>query len=248
MISNDLMPITNKVRNDINTVLITCVLFSIICMFYCSCNSNKVGDKYESYQEAVRAYDFAEAHKMLDKLHEEALSSDFDEEKDKYEVAASYIFNAEAKFLCAKGDKESMNRIIFLLSDFPSDGVPIPEGTKYTNDGDLFYRHEKHEEYIRFASRLNQNCNSLIDLAIANHNWELAEKTLPFYKMVPDPIKEKQDDEEAEKKWKKEVGGTKWIYKEHTMTYSNIDKLRAIEKLNKAIDDGVFPNVTKHIN
>lgn len=31
------------------------------------------------------------------------------------------------------------------------------------------------------------------------------------------------------------------------MHYSNLDKKKAIDKINKAIDDGVFPNITKHI-
>jgi len=37
------------------------------------------------------------------------------------------------------------------------------------------------------------------------------------------------------------------IYKRHEMKYSWKEKESAIEKINKAIDDGVFPDVTKHI-
>ena len=212
-----------------------------------SCSANKNESKYETYQEATRAYDFESAHKILDQMQKDYLSEgllidiDLDGKKMQYEKAFDYIFNAEAKYLCAKGDNESLNRIIFLLSDIPVEGVAIPEGTVYTRRYDMDNQIESHEKYINSATKLNQKCDNLVDLAIAYHSWSLVELVLPFYKMIPDVIKEGRDSEEEKrtKHWP--------IYKKQVMTYSNIDKDRAIKKINEAIDNRVFPAMTEHI-
>lgn len=206
---------------------------------------------YESYQEAARAYDFKAAHKILDELQEDYLSekssSKKEKKKDIYDRACDDLFKYEALYLCSKGDKESLDRVVFLLSEFPIEGNALPEGTKYTYDLEFGFHDEEdsqynqHNLYIKSVSRFNQACNILLDLSIAQHIFSLAEKVLPLFKSVPFPIEDFETDIEATKK----SGET--IYKRHEMKYSWKEKESAIEKINKAIDDGVFPNVTEHI-
>ena len=204
---------------------------------------------FETYQEAVKSRDFESAHiilnKMLDNYHNKEvtpysdswLSSNDRHYKEKaykeemlkaYKEGVDYVFNAEVLYLCSLGDKESLDRIVFLLSDFKIDGSPIPEG-EY-NGLHLPSKSEKeHNEYISSVSYFNSKCNKLIDLSIARHFYGLAERVIPLYKSIPDEIDPYS--------WDKLV-----------MKYSDVDKERAIEKINKAIDDGVFPNITQHIN
>ena len=206
---------------------------------------------YDSYQEAARAYDFVAAHKILDELQEDFLSEKSsykrEKKKDVYDRACDDLFKSEALYLCAKGDKESIDRVVFLLSELPIEGNALPEGTKYENDLDFGFhsddnsQYNQHNLYIKSVRRFNQACNTLVDLSIAQHNYSLAEKVLPLFKSIPFPIEDFETDVEASKK------AGKTIYKRHEMKYSWKEKESAIEKINKAIDDGVFSDVTNHI-
>lgn len=234
----------NKLETKIAYVLFVALLLS--------CSSSKQEStkdsettNYSSYQEAARAYDFEAAHKILDQIHEDYLShSDDDEKRGKYESAFDYIFNAEAMFLCSKGDEESLNRIIFLLSDIPLEGVAISENQ--TIGGVHGEKKEAHEKYIKYATRLNQKCNNLIDFSIAYRKFSLAEKILPFYKGVPDLINNTVDVEKTSQHREKNHVVEFFCVKQ-IMKYSYSDKENAIKKINKAIDDGVFPDVINHL-
>ncbi len=231
-------------------IRVACVLFVTLLL---SCSSSKKESSndskttnYSSYQEAARAYDFEAAHKILDQLHEDYLSYSYiNEKEEKYESAFDFIFNAEAMFLCSKGDEESLNRVVFLLSDIPVEGVAISENQ--TIEGVFDEQQKAHEKYVKYATRLNQKCNNLIDLSISYRKISLAEKILPFYKGVPDLINNTVDDVKTTQYWEKNHINFVFYVKQ-VMKYSYLDKENAIRKINKAIDDGVFPNVTKHIN
>jgi hypothetical protein len=178
------------------------------------------------------ACDFVSAHEKLNTLASDrdgANEYDYQRIKEKrYNEVFDYVFNAEAMFLCAKGDKESIDRITFLLSSIPVKGIAIPEGTpyEYEHDFDSDTR-DLHKDYIEYASSFNQKCDVLIDLAISNNNYLLIKKVIPLFKTVPEQLKSH--------------------YKRHLLEYSNSSKKNAILKINKAIRDGVFPNVTQEI-
>ena len=126
------------------------------------------------------------------------------------------------------GDKESLDRIVFLLSELEIDGNPIPEGEKYKRFHLSSESEKKHNQYVSSVFTFNSRCNKLIDLSIAKHFYGLAERVIPLYKSIPDEINRYSSDEVV-------------------MKYSDVDKDKAIEKVNNAIDSGVFPNVTEHI-
>ncbi len=217
----------------------------ILCMIlFTGCNKKK----YDSYQEAARAYDFEAAHKFLDDMNNVSYPPDgitVGDWEERKEEAFDYVFNAEAMYLCAKGDNESINRLTFLLSGVPIKGVAIPDGTEYNTEYDFETKQLlSHHEYIKYATSFNQKCDALIDLAISNHNFIIIEKVLPLFKAVPNPFKE-DSKEVTEDQGFRIVLSTK--HRRQKLTYSNTMKESAILKINKAIRDGMFPNVTQEI-
>lgn len=238
-------------------IIFFAIIFILIGINTCGKSKDKENDNvrtetpvvnrvYNSYQEAARAHDFESAHKILDKMLEKYhnkrvkpysdswFSSNKRHRQDEaekkelleaYQEAVEYVFNAEVLYLCSLGDKGSLDRIIYLLSEIKIEGTPITENTAYDDYYDIDYsERENHQKYVSSVSAFNSKCEKLIDMAIANHNYYLAEKVLPVYKSIPDRLEKGK----------------------HIIHYSNIDKEKAVEKINKAIDDGVFPNVTEH--
>ncbi len=209
-------------------------------LFLVSCN------KYSTYQEAARAYDFEAAHQILDKMTNETPPlNDYDKKRweARNDEAFDYVFNAEAMYLCAKGDKESLDRLVFLLSSIPVKGVSLPEGTEYTSpfslDDDVF---DMHQVYIAYAIKFNQKCDVLVDLAIAHRCYYLIECIIPLYKPITEPLKESEEIGMVE-----QYGIVSTKYKTHRLHYNYKMREEAVEKVNKAIKGGAFPNVTKEI-
>jgi hypothetical protein len=193
-------------------------------------------------KSAAMNRDFTLAHELLNQLESDYISYEggYKDKKEKkrkrYEDTFDYVFNEEAMYLCSEGDKESIDRITFLLSSIPISGVAIPEGTVYrSNASDLSEETVKNnEEYTIYAIKFNQKCDILIDLAISNNNFMLIQKILPLYKSVPDPIKHDYLIINEE-------------YHTEKVTYSNDAVMDARIKVNNAIKDGVFPNINKEI-
>ena len=158
---------------------------------------------YDNYQDALRANDFQAAHEFLE---------DMQGTKD-YEKAYDEVFNAEALYLCANGDKSSLDRVVFLLSSVPIEGTPVPEGTAFKDRYDMRKMEDGHNLYIRSVTKYNQKCSMLIDLAISKHNEGLAERIMPLFKAVPMSLENVSDSVQ-------------------TMQYSWADRDRAKEKLN----------------
>lgn len=189
------------------------------------------------------SYNFVSAHEKLNILANDRDASidlyidgvDYYKiKKKRYEETEDYVFNAEAMYLCSKGDKESIDRITFLLSSIPVKGIAIPEGTEYEYETEFIGEiGENHSDYINYVTAFNQKCETLIDLAISNRCFSLVEKVLPLIKSVPD------------------IPST--VYKNgknirHKLTYNDNTKKQAILKVNKAIRESVFPGVNKEIN
>ena len=160
---------------------------------------------YDNYQDALRANDFEAAHKFLEKMRG----------KPGYEKAYDEVFNAEALYLCANGDKSSLDRVVFLLSSVPVEGTPVLEGTAFKDRYDMRKMEDEHNLYIRSVTKYNQKCSMLIDLAISKHNEGLAERIMPLFKAVPMSLENVSDSVQ-------------------TMQYSWVDRDRAKEKYEKS--------------
>ena len=221
-------------------------LILALCQLLCvGCSNNT---KYNSYQEAARAYDFEAAHQFLDEMNNLPYPPDqisVGEWEEKKEKAFDYIFNAEAMYLCSRGDRESIDRLTFLLTDIPIKGVAIPEGTEYESKYNFdIDKLSAHSDYISYAIKFNQKCSSLIDLAISNHNFIIVEKVLPLFKAVPNPFTE-ESKEVAEDQGFRIVVSTK--YRKQILTYTNAARDKAVSKVNKVIREGGFPGVSEEI-
>ena len=160
---------------------------------------------YDNYQDALRANDFQAAHEFLEDM----------QGMNDYEKAYDEVFNAEALFLCANGDKTSLDRIIFLLSSVPIEGTPVPEGTTFKSRYDVRDMADGHNRYIHSVTKYNQKCSMLIDLAISKHNERLVECIMPLFKAVPMALNNASDTV-------------------LTMKYSWAERDRAKEKLEKS--------------
>lgn len=143
--------------------------------------------------------------------------------KYQYDETFDYVFNAEAMYICANGSDADLDRIVYILSAIPVEGTPFIEGDIFSHTS-LDY-----DDYTNYTKRFNQKCNTLIDLSIINKKYSLAERIVLLYKSVPTLVNANN------------------LKEDNIIKYSDEDKKRAIDKINKAIDDGVFPNVTKHI-
>lgn len=229
--------------------LALCQLLCGGCSFSTENNSNQeTARKYTSYQEAARAYDFEAAHQILDEMNNRSGLPDgmcVGEWEESKERAFEYIFHAEAMYLCSRGDRESIDRLTFLLTDIPIKGVAIPEGTEYETKYDFDDdRLKAHSDYISYATKFNQKCSSLIDLAISNHNFIIVEKVLPLFKSIPDPFTKDSKEVVEDQGFRLSVS-TK--YRKQKLTYTDAMRDMAISKVNKVIREGGFPGISEEI-
>lgn len=190
-------------------------------------------------KSAAMEYDFITSHKLLTQLNTDALSStDYyvkERKRKRYEEAFDFVFNTEAMYLCSKGDRESMDRLVFLLASIPEKGIQIPEGTEYYQEPNFDHNvREEHQDYINYATKYNQKCDALIDLAITNKNFLLVERVIPLFKPIAEPLEDLEEGHDGK-------------FKKHVVRYNQSMKKHAITKVNKAIRDGIFPSVNNEI-
>lgn len=108
-------------------------------------------------EKACEDNDFARAYALVAKLSDKDLNS-----------AKEYVQQKEILYLCAKGDTQSLDRIVFILTD----SYPVIDDW-----GDA----PKVKQY-------ESQCDALINNAIAYHNYNLAKRVIPFYPHRPDII------------------------------------------------------------
>lgn len=237
-------------KNKLLNLLMGCIVIFAITMIV-SCNEGKTkstSDNSFSFKEFFNSsnkdfdenalieeckslameYKFNDAHKILNRLHSEL--KDYyigDGWIPIYDEVEDYVFKAEAMYLCAQGDKESIDRLLFLLNSIQIDGRVLPNGYKYefTKRDDYEYPRydisedvvEKHNAYVSDVIKFNTKCDYLIDLAISNRLWDAANRILNLYKDVPSIINEKDG--------------------HHIITYSNMSKTTAQTKITVARGD-----------
>lgn len=148
------------------------------------------------------AYNFNEAHVLLHKLEGVFKKTYIGDWSNDYNEVYDYVFEAEAIYLCAKGDKESSDRLVFLLTSVPLKGTGLPNGFEYQytkRDGYEYARFdisdeqiENHNLYVCEVLRYNKRCDKLIDLAISNKQWVLANRILYLFKDIPSLVIEQE--------------------------------------------------------
>lgn len=153
----------------------------------------------EECKSLAMANDFVNAHKKIIELENCLKSTSYiDDRIEEYNTVYDYVFEAEAMYLCAKGDKESLDRLVFLLLSVPVKGVALPDGYKYEyakRDGYPYACYDLSDEQVYnhnlFASevmRFNQKCDKIINLALSIQQLPLADRIVELYKDVPSLI------------------------------------------------------------
>lgn len=151
------------------------------------------GKEYTSYQAACRAQDFEAAHEILDILYDKYLegygvASDYEDislekVRAKYQAACGYIFKQEMMYCLSDGSEQASDKVLYLLSEIPVEGVPHPEGSYYFHDVDPgFSDGKEHYTYYSWVRNYNGYCTQILDLALSQNNAYLAKKVIGMYK------------------------------------------------------------------
>ena len=179
--------------------LVVCVLL-LVMPNACVINSDgtRKTEVFKNYKEAVRANDFDAAHNFLDEIYNDFESTwkynyyDMDYNNNnrsrieiaatEYSSAASYILCAEVRYLISNDPDGAKERIDYLFNERVILGEPV-HGIGY-HPGGVKSRQEacaKLDCYKQTVKYNNELCDVVLNLAIANHNEELAKLALSYY-------------------------------------------------------------------
>ena len=153
---------------------------------------------FKNYKEAVRANDYDAAHIFLDEIYNDFENtwkynydgmhynnnnrSSIEIAATKYSSAASYILCAEARYLISNDPDGAKERINYLFNERVILGEPV-QGLGYHPGGGKSYQEAcaKLDCYKQTVKYNNELCDVVLNLAIANHNEELAKVALSYY-------------------------------------------------------------------
>lgn len=139
------------------------------------------------FLEAVGKGDLTEARKLLNLVYEQYNKNNGYSRGEYYEYA-DMLFDAEVRHLMSSG-KLNPDSVIFVLSNIRIDGNAVAEGTMYYSKSS--FKDEvckNHDRYIESANRYNQKCDKMFGIALANKDYELAERIIAMFKDVPAPL------------------------------------------------------------
>lgn len=208
-----------------------CLCMSIFVLMNSGCSSDsKVkgadGTEYESYQQAVRKMDFEAAYVFLDRIENKK-----GKDNEKYINARDFIVSHEITYLASLNTKESTKRVLYLLTEIRPESKKIPTGKLDTGEpSDKSSDRKKIDTYSLEVKNYNKQCHSIIDLAIAELNKELAQGVLTCY--VPTIIIESSMEK---------VPFYACLHEIYTIKYSNDDYEQAVSKFNEVNWESQLP-------
>lgn len=91
------------------------IMLCAIVMSVTSCTESKVNGYREQYIDACAEGDFAEAHKILDKMEPLFDRNSTFHAEGSFRDHQEYVYNAEISALASSGTKDDVNRIVFLM-------------------------------------------------------------------------------------------------------------------------------------
>ena len=226
-------------------------LILAIGLSFANCNGNKQGipdtiSNDGDYKKAVKDGNFEAAHNILDEMHDDYVKQlakaslkdsnfaydevskevkNFNIISKKYYAALEYIYSKEITLILTNGDDQAADKIVFLLSEIPTDGK-CDEGRSYyeaTSD-----EHEEGQNRLAYTNEcyvINKLCDKALTLAINRKNKQFAQNLINFYK--PD-IKTRREEPKGEE------------YPIYFIDFKYDTKDAAIARLDKAIKDGLF--------
>lgn len=233
-------------------VVLACVYVFMACSTDVSLKDISVtgadGTVYNSYQTACSKGDFDAARDYIGKMKEKfiVVKADGDyKEKEAFEEAIQeaedYVTNEELQFLASLNDEQANNRIILIMNQRPIIGVEAAEnaclGKKVYNRviqsdvNDNLWNDDcqtvtDFKKYIIWCGEHNSKCTSLLNIAIACGNQNLAQKIIHVFRPDPELLT-------------KEIKGESSYYDVYAH-YTNTSKDAAQKKYDEAIKSGAF--------
>lgn len=206
------------------------------------------GTVYNSYQTACSKGDFDAARDYIGKLKEQLVVvkaegdySDIRAFSELIQEAESYVENEEVQYLASLNEERANNRIILIMNQRPIIGVEAAEnaclGKKVYNRviqsdvNDNLWNDDcqtvtDFKKYIIWCGEHNSKCTSLLNIAIACGNQNLAQKIIHVFRPDPELLT-------------KEIKGESSYYDVYAH-YTNTSKDAAQKKYDEAIKSGAF--------
>lgn len=214
----------------------------------CGSSSSKIsvtdadGREYTSYQAACSNGDFDAARTYIGKMKEQRTMIDDDDTRERLDKTISeaedYIFNEEIHYLASLNEEQANNRIVLILNQQTVEGLEAQEGTCLGKRvAELYFNHieeslpteiKSFKEYISWCGNHNSRCNTLLNIAIACGNENLAKKIIHLYRKDPELLLKNE---------KKESG---YLYYDVYAHYSNASRDAAQQKYDEAVKSGAF--------
>ena len=206
------------------------------------------GTVYNSYQTACSKGDFDAARDYIGKMKEKFITvkadGDYDEIKafeEAIKEAEAYIENEELQFLASMNEAPANNRIILILNQRPIVGLEAAEnaclGKKVyqsviqSNVDNSMWSDDcqtvtDFKRYIIWCGEHNSKCTSLLNIAIACGNQNLAKKMIHIFRPDPELLT-------------KEIKGERYYFDVYAH-YTNVSKNAAQKKYDEAVKSGAF--------
>lgn len=206
------------------------------------------GKEYTSYRTACSNGDFDAAREFVEKLKVQLTNAKANEDyhleealEESIKEAENYIFNEEIQYLASLNDEQANNRLVLILNQQKVKGYEAPEGTCLGRLVGKSYLDSPHgysstpddvtsfSDYISWCGNHNSRCKTLLDIAIACRNENLAKKILILIRKDPEYLLKNEK--------KGEYGG---LYYDVYAHYTNGSRDAAQQKYDEAVKSGAF--------
>ena len=208
------------------------------------------GTVYNSYQTACSKGDFDAARDYVGKMKEKFIvvkaDGDYNEKKafeEAIQEAENYVENEEIQFLASLNEEQANNRIILILNQRSIVGLEAAENAclgkkvmkrdldeeleSYSNDSPEEIKNFK--RYIAWCGNHNSRCNTILSIAIACGNKNLAEKIIYIFRPDPELLLRNEY-----------IDNGGWTYYDVYAHYANTSKEAAQKKYDEAEKSGAF--------
>lgn len=203
------------------------------------------GKEYTSYRTACSNGDFDAAREFVEKLKVQLTNAKLNGDsykplEESIKEAENYIFNEEIQYLASLNDEQANNRLVLILNQQSVEGAEFQEGTCLGRHVDKSYLDSPHDyystpddvksfsDYISWCGNHNSRCKTLLDIAIACRNENLAKKILILIRKDPELLLKNE---------KKESGS---LYYDVYAHYTNGSRDAAQKKYDEALKSDAF--------
>lgn len=206
----------------IHQIIMLCAMGIVLAS--CDGSSDKGhSSDFGDYKAAVNEGDFEAAHEILEKIHDAAVAEDFRADiADAYYDALDYVYKKEIQTILLNDGSDAEDKIVFLLSEIPEDGICPPRGIIDV------YHDLRFNDYCRFVPSFNRLCDVALTLSLNRNNASFAQNVIDLYKENVKIL------DSVDKVNGQDVGD------HHYALFTNESRNAALKKYNNAVESGRF--------